>query len=50
MSDLTNKILDAIDIMADDKVSSVKFDKTVRATIVESVDPSVGKYKVKYQN
>ena len=50
MSDLTNKILDAIDIMADDKVSSVKFDKTVRATIVESVDQSVGKYKVKYQN
>ena len=48
--DLANNILDAIDILADNSVSAVKFDKTVRASIYEVVDESIGKYKVKYQN
>ena len=47
---VANNLLDAIDILAEDKVAAVKFDKTVRATIDEVVDASIGKYKVKYQN
>ena len=47
---LANNILDAIDILADNKVSSVQFDKTVRGSIYDVVDESIGKYKVKYQN
>ena len=47
---VANNLLDAIDILAENKVAAVKFDKTVRATIDEVVDASIGKYKVKYQN
>ena len=47
---IAKDLLDSIDILAADKVSSVKFDKTVRATIADKVDESIGKYKVKYQN
>ena len=47
---VANNLLDAIDILAENKVAAVKFDKTVRATITEVVDASIGKYKVKYQN
>lgn len=45
-----DNILDAVDILIDKKLSNLPYDKTVRATIVEVVDESVLKYKVKYQN
>ena len=47
---LAKDLLDSIDILASEKANSVKFDKTVRATISEVTDASIGKYKVKYQN
>lgn len=47
---LAKDLLDSIDILASEKANSVKFDKTVRATISEVADASIGKYKVKYQN
>ena len=43
-------ILDAVDILMDKKVSELQFNKTVRAKIAEVLDPSIGKYKVQYQN
>lgn len=50
MSNIENSILDAIDILMDQKVSTLAFDRTVRASILEVTDSSIGKYKVKYQN
>ena len=47
---LANNILDAMDILAENSVSAVKFDKTVRATITKVIDASIGKYEVKYQD
>ena len=50
MSRIENNILDAIDIIMNQKVSTLAFDRTVRASILELVDSSIGKYRVKYQN
>lgn len=50
MSTYTDQILDAVDILVNEKVSTLQFDQTVRATIKEVVDASIGKYKVSYQN
>lgn len=48
--DYANQIIDAIQTIAQNEVAELKFDKTIRATIVEAVDASIGKYKVRYQN
>ena len=50
MSTYTDQILDAVDILVNEKVSTLQFDQTVRATVKEVVDASIGKYKVSYQN
>ena len=50
MSTYTDQILDAVDILVNEKVSTLQFDQTVRATIKEVVDASIGKYKISYQN
>ena len=50
MSTYTDQILDAVDILVNEKVSTLQFDQTIRATIKEVVDASIGKYKVSYQN
>ena len=47
---ITDTILDAVDILIDNKVSNLQFNKTVRAKISEVIDASIGKYKVQYQN
>lgn len=49
MSDLTNQLLDAIELIADKKVAAARYDKTIQATIVSCVDAQTGKYKIKYQ-
>ena len=49
MSDLTNQLLDAIELIADKKVAAARYDKTIQATIVSCVDAQAGKYKIKYQ-
>ena len=49
MSDLTNQLLDAMELIADRKVAAAKYDKTIQATIVSCVDAQTGKYKIKYQ-
>ena len=49
MPDLTNQLLDAIELIADKKVAAARYDKTIQATIVSCVDAQAGKYKIKYQ-
>ena len=50
MGDISNSILDAIDIITDKKFSDAGFDKTVQATIISCADKTIGKYKVRYQD
>ena len=47
---ITNNLLQAISIIAQQKVNSAKFDKTIQATIISCVDATIGKYKVRYQD
>ena len=48
--DYANQIIDAIQTIAQNEVAGLKFDKTIRASIIEATDPSIGKYRVRYQN
>lgn len=45
-----DKILDAVESIVDEKISKAQYDKTISATIVECVDPTIGQFKVKYQD
>ena len=49
MSDISNQILDAVELLVDKKVGDAKYDKTIQATIISCVDEQTGKYKIKYQ-
>lgn len=40
----------AVDIITDKKIANAGFDKTISAEIIEVIDASIGKYKVKYQD
>ena len=40
----------AVDIITDKKIADAGFDKTISAEIIEVIDASIGKYKVKYQD
>jgi hypothetical protein len=46
----SDNLIDAIGIISKSETKKVKFDKTIRGTIVECVDASLGKYRVQYQN
>ena len=50
MSDVNNKILDAIELLAKNSVERAGYDKTIQAQIISCQDPSIGKYKCKYQD
>lgn len=45
-----NNIIDAIEQIVNNAVSNADYDRTVKATIVECVDQTIGKFKVKYQD
>lgn len=45
-----DQILDAIEAIVDNAVQKARYDKTILCTIIECVDATVGKYKVKYQD
>ena len=47
---IENNILDAIDIIVDRAIAKAGFDKTVTAFIVECINETQGKYKVRYQD
>lgn len=48
--DVSNAFLEAIDIISDKKVNSADFTSTIKGTIIECKDASIGKYLIKYQN
>ena len=45
-----NQILDAIETIVNQKVKTAGYDKTVQAKIISCDDPTIGKYKVQYQD
>lgn len=49
MSEITEKILDAVEVIVNKEINSAKYDKTIQATILSCVDAQIGKYKVRYQ-
>lgn len=50
MDSYENKIIDAIELVADKKISELDFNKTVQATIIRAINKALGKYYVKYQD
>ena len=49
-NNIADQICDAVDVLINKRVSSLQFDKTVRATVLSVEDASIGKYRVQYQN
>jgi len=45
-----NQILDALDITVMNAVKKASYDKTIQAQILSCEDPSIGKYRCKYQD
>jgi len=45
-----NKILDAMEIVAEKYVNEAGYDKTIQATVFELINKSLGEYKIKYQD
>ena len=49
-TDYENRILDAIETITTNAINKAGYDKTIQATIIDSVDNLMGKYAVKYQD
>lgn len=49
-SNYENKIIDAIETIVDNKVKNAGYNSTLKATIITCIDPTIGKYKVRYQD
>ena len=47
---VNDQILDAIELLAKTSVERAGYDKTIQAQIISCQDPSIGKYKCKYQD
>ena len=47
---IEEQICEAIEMIVNKAVTSAKYDRTIRASIVECIDQSIGKYKIKYQD
>ena len=45
-----NQILDAIETIVDSAVNRAGYDRTIQAKIISCEDPTIGKYKVQYQD
>ena len=50
MANYENNIIDAIEKIVNNAVANAGYDKTIKATIIECVDQTIGKFKVKYQD
>lgn len=48
-NNISNNILKTIDMIVEDRVSKIKFDKTIEATINSIVNLNTGEYKIKYE-
>lgn len=49
-NEISNAILQAIEIISDKKISTTPFASTIKGTILQCKDASVGKYLIKYQD
>lgn len=47
---VANSFFGAAEIYTEQKINSAEFDKTISAEIIEVIDASIGKYRVKYQD
>ena len=47
---IANTLIQSMNSIADNAVKKSGFDKTIEAIIIECKDPTLGKYKVKYQD
>lgn len=47
---IASNIFSAVDILLDKKLQEAHFDRTIQATIVKCVNPSIGQYAVLYQD
>ena len=45
-----DNLLQSMSIIAEQAVKKANYDRTIQATIISCVDPTIGKYKVNYQN
>jgi len=45
-----NQILDAIEAIVTNMINSAPFDRTIQGTVIELLDESIGKYRIKYQD
>lgn len=48
MNNISEQLLQAIDIIAQEKLKQLQYDKTIQATIYSIVDADTGEYKVRY--
>lgn len=49
-TNLEDTILKAIDIIVSKKVSEAGYDKTIQGMVAACADPTIGKYKIRYQD
>ena len=50
MNSYENKILETVEIIANQKIDEADFNKTVQATIIKMIDAASAHYLVKYQD
>ena len=50
MNSYSDNLLNAIEMIAQDKIDKANLNKTIQATIIKAVDSALGKYKIKYQD
>lgn len=48
MNNISEQLLQAMDIITEEKVRQLKYDKTIQATVYSIVDVDAGEYKVRY--
>ena len=46
----TEQLLEAIDLIAEKKISNLSFDKTILCTVMEVIDEKAGKYLVSFNS
>lgn len=50
MNSYSDNLLNAIEMIAQDKIDKANLNKTIQATVIKVVDSALGKYKIKYQD
>ena len=47
---ISDNLFEAIDLIVDKKINEAKYDSTILASINKTLDSSIGKYQIKYQD